>query len=364
MQSFAPRRFSFYDNERNVAVKTKIVIGVIFASIMFGNIIFAKEDGDAYKNNTPKMKEIYEVFILNENNPAVKLNNEGNLLLIGKDYLKAIEKYLEAQKLDPNNPLILDNLAWAYIMNGNYDKSIEVSRSSISENKGNATSYYYRGVAYFYTGNIKLAEEDLSKAISLDQNYPYTHYYLAHVYERKGYIEEALFEAETAAFILGDVWNPEVALFLGDLYAKAGMFQKALLQYQKLIDEPEYAFEAYYGLGVCYGYFGDFNKSEKNFLKAKDLDDENPMVSYGLAKLYSTDKTKLKKSLDYAQEALSEDEENPKYLYLVGWVYYQMGEIEDALRFIKEASSRDIENSEYKKQVKMLEEELSKKSSR
>ena len=101
-------------------------------------------------------------------------------------------------------------------------------------------------------------------SVTLDSNHPYSHYYLSKVYLKDGDIAEALTEGELAALILGNVWNPDVALHLGDLYARAEMFQKALLQYQKLVDEKDYAYEAHYGLGIVYGSFGDFEKAEEH----------------------------------------------------------------------------------------------------
>ena len=324
-------------------------------------LLFGKEDRAVTDEDNPKMREAYEMYVLGESNPAFALNNEANLYLDKGDVENAIIKYLEALKISPGNVLISNNLSWAYIVAGRYEKAKKLLEKTIAVAEGSASTNYYLGVVNLKLGNIGDAKKYLERAVELDSAHPYSHYHLAKAYEAEGLIQKALLEAETAAYILGDVWNPEVALYLGDLYGRAGMFQKAILQYQKLLDEPEYAFDAYYGLGVSYGHFNDFDMSEKNFLKAKELDKKDPRVYYGLGKLYSTKEDELDKALKNAEKALGLDEKNPRYFHLIGRIYYQMGELEDALKYFKLAQKYDPENKEYGRQVRVLERALNKK---
>jgi len=309
------------------------------------------------RNDSPKMREIYELYVLNEDNPAYAKNNEGNLYAITGDLESAKEKYREALKLDPVSTLILNNLAWVLIIDGEYNEALTILTQSMLIDEENPSALFYTGVVHYQKNELSEAKRNLTASIILDPSNPYVHYYLARVYAIQGDIENALLEAETAAYILGDVWNPDVALFLGDLYGKAEMFQKAILQYQKLVDDPEYAFDAYYSLGVSYGRYDDFEKSEANFLKALEIDKKSPAVHYGLGKLYSTKDDLLKKSLSHAEEALKSDPEDPEYLYLVGWVYYRMEDMERAHEYISRALEQDPGNETYLYQKRVLEQD-------
>ncbi len=142
------------------------------------------------------------------------------------------------------------------------------------------------------------------------------------------------------------------------------MFQKAILQYQKLLDEKEYAFDANYGLGIAYGNFGDFDKAETHLKMALDLNEDDPMVYYALGKLYSQRDDKLKKALGYAEKALKFEPKNARFLYLVGWIYYRLNDPESALTYISDALNADPENATYREQVKLLEAEIARNSGR
>jgi len=337
--------------------KTALSAILILAIAALQPVVFAKDTSVLDRDDSPKVREIYEMYVLNEDNPAYALNNEGNLYAITGDIESAKERYREALKLDPVSTLILNNLAWMLIVGGEYDEALTVLTQSMLIDDENPSALFYAGVVKYQMSELSEAKRNLVASILLEPSNPYVHYYLARVYEAEDDIENALVEAETAAYILGDVWNPDVALFLGDVYGKAEMFQKAILQYQKLVDDPEYAFDAYYSLGVSYGRYGDFEKAEANFLKALDLDKKNPAVHYGLGKLYSTKDDLLKKSLSHAEEALSSDPEDPEYLYLVGCVYYRMEDMERAHEYISRALEQDPDNETYRYQKRVLEQD-------
>jgi tetratricopeptide (TPR) repeat protein len=318
----------------------------------------AKDEEIVTKGDSPKMREAYEYFVLEEKNPAFALNNEGNFLSIKGRYEEALDKYGRALAIAPNDTLILNNYAWTLILAGRYSESLEPLKKSAALDPKKPSTNFYLGVAYYLSGDHKSAEKYLRVSTTLDPSHPYSHYYLSKVHLKEGDLTDALTEGELAALILGNVWNPDVALYLGDLYARAEMFQKALLQYQKLVDDKDYAYEAHYGLGIVYGSFGDFEKAEEHLTVALGLADDDPQVYYALGKLYSQRDDKLKKALGYAEKALKYEPDNGRFLYLVGWILYRMDNKEEALGYMKKALVADPENGTYRYQVKVLENEI------
>jgi tetratricopeptide (TPR) repeat protein len=347
---------------RRDGVKRTVILLLVLSTLIGSG--WAKEEAPVTAKDSPKLREAYETFVLGVKNPASVKNNEGNLFLIKGMYDEAIAKYREALALDPTSTLIINNLSWALIMTGQYEEAVGELKRSIALDAKNPSTNFYLGVAYWRLSDPKAAKPYLEKAVSLDPSHPYSHYYLSKVYRSEGNLKSAIAEGELAAYILGNVWNPDVALYLGDLYGEAEMFQKAVAQYEKLVSEEDYAFEANYGLGIAYGKFKDYKKAETYLLRALDLNDDDPMVYYALGKLYSQDDKRLKKALGYAEDALKREPTNPRFLYLVGWVYYRMGDERKALEFMKKALAADPENGAYRSQVRILEEELSNEGER
>jgi tetratricopeptide (TPR) repeat protein len=339
--------------------KTSFFVSILVLSVLFTICAMAKdEERSVTAKDTPKMREAYSYYVLEEKNPAFAYNNEGNFYLIKKQYDMAVAMYKKALDIDPSNALVLNNLSWAMILQGKYTEALDLLKKSIALDPKKASTHFYLGVTYWMLSDIENAKKELETAELLDPNHPYTHFYLSMVYGQQGNIEKAILEGEKSSYILSNIWNPDIALYLGDLYGRAGMFQKAILQYQKLVDEKDYAFRSQYGLGIAYGAFGDSDKAEKHLLKALDLNDKDPMVNYALGKLYSQNDNKLKKALGFAKDALSMEPENPRFLYLVGWVYYRMGDNKDAFEFITKAADKDPENETYKNQVEILKKEI------
>jgi tetratricopeptide (TPR) repeat protein len=338
----------------------KKTIIVILSVLIAAGAVLAKEEETVTKSDSPKMREAYESLVLEAKNPTVALINEAGFLAIKGRYEEAIEKYTEALAAAPDEPLVLDNLAWMLIVTGRYAEALDYLKKSVVADPKNPATNFYLGVDYWMLDDPKNSETYLRVAQALDSNHPYTHYYLSKVYRRQGNLEGALTEAELAAYILDDakIWNPDVALDLGDLYGQMEMFQKAILQYQKLVDEKDYAFDANYGLGIAYGSFGDFKKAENHLTMAQKLSDDDPRVYYALGKLYSERDNTLKKALDNAEKALKYEPQNGRYLYLTGWIYYRMNDPKEALDYMKKALAADPKNETYRYQIKILENEI------
>lgn len=340
----------------------RIMAAALFLAIAV--MAAAKDEEIVTKSDSPKMREAYENLVLDEKNPTLAAYNEAGFMMIKGQYEGAIEKYRQVLAVTPNEVFVLNSLSWALIMTGRYDEAIEYLKKSNVIDPKNPSTGFYLGVAYWEINDPQNAEKYLRMAVTLDPNYPYSHYYLSKVYRKIGNLKDALQEAELAAFILDSakIWNPDVALLLGDLYGRMEMFQKSILQYQKLIDEDDYAFDANYGLGIAYARFGDNKKAEDHLTMALDLVNDDPMVYYALGKLYSQQDDKLKKGLTYAEKALDYEPDNSRFLYLVGWIHYRMDNSEQALEFMRKAVTADPANAEYRYQVKVIENEINGKN--
>jgi tetratricopeptide (TPR) repeat protein len=140
-------------------------------------------------------------------NQGVKYHDEGN-------YVKAIEYYEQALKLDSTKSTILYELAMSNYSLENYDKVVQYANKVILKKdnnlvqayaikgsaldamgklaestalleeaivitKGHQTLYYNLAINYIKSHKLNLAEENFIKAIDLDANHSNSHYMLA-----------------------------------------------------------------------------------------------------------------------------------------------------------------------------------------
>lgn len=169
---------------------------------------------------------------------AQTLVNEGIKLHDGKEYLKAIQKYEEALKLDKDSWLAHYEMAFSYFELKNYEKAIEHSEISIKHDKNNAYfSYVILGSAYDLINNPKKAIKTYQKGIKKFPEVSLLHYNLALTY----YQQKDLASAEPHAIeaIKLNPGHPSSHLILAYLnYDKGKRIESVLPLYHFLMLEP------------------------------------------------------------------------------------------------------------------------------
>lgn len=95
----------------------------------------------------------------------------GYLLLLSKDYERALKFNLEAFEYDSNDEIIIDNLAESYYFLGQYDKSKEIYENLTKRNLTFSEPYYYLASIYIKEEKIDQAKELLDLALKCPQGF-------------------------------------------------------------------------------------------------------------------------------------------------------------------------------------------------
>ena len=95
----------------------------------------------------------------------------GYLLLLSKDYERALKFNLEAFEYDNNDEIIIDNLAESYYFLGQYDKSKEIYENLTKRNLTFSEPYYYLASIYIKEEKIDQARDLLDLALKCPQGF-------------------------------------------------------------------------------------------------------------------------------------------------------------------------------------------------
>ena len=117
---------------------------------------------------------------LNKNQLTNLFNKGTNELNYGKP-LKAIECYKKILRIKEDNEIVLNNLAYAYFIIGDYINSEKLILKAIDANKNNPNFYYNLGNLYKRISRLDDAIKNYDMAISLEPNNHDYHY-------NKGYV--------------------------------------------------------------------------------------------------------------------------------------------------------------------------------
>ena len=104
-------------------------------------------------------------------NYAIAYNNRGNAYRDKQDFDAAILDYSQAIRLDPSYVIAFNNRGNAYRDKQDFDRAIQDYSQAIRLNPKYAIAYNNRGYAYFEKKNYDRAVQDFSQAIRLDPNY-------------------------------------------------------------------------------------------------------------------------------------------------------------------------------------------------
>jgi tetratricopeptide (TPR) repeat protein len=114
----------------------------------------------------PEAKQVYEATIRLDPNNGVALNNLAFLLAeSGGDLDEALTKAQRAKQLLPNLFEVSDTLGWIYLKKNLSANAIDIFKDLVSKQPNQATYHYHLGMAYSQQGDKSKALEQLKEAL-------------------------------------------------------------------------------------------------------------------------------------------------------------------------------------------------------
>ena len=186
-----------------------------------------------------------------------------------QNYLKAIEHYSKAIKLNPRLSGVYNNRGNIYSSNGEFDRAIKDYNKAIELNPEFAEIYNNRGAAYDSNGELDHAIADYDKAIELNPKYAEIYNNRGATYSRKGEFDHAIADYDKAIELnpkYADAYNNR-----GAAYSSNGEFDRAIKDYDKAIElNPEYV-KAYYNRGMSWLSLQNWQKAKSDLTSAKSI---------------------------------------------------------------------------------------------
>jgi tetratricopeptide (TPR) repeat protein len=114
----------------------------------------------------PEAKQVYEATLKLDPNNGVALNNLAFLLAeSGGDLDEALTKAQRAKQLLPNLFEISDTLGWIYLKKNLSANAIDIFKDLVVKQPNHSTYHYHLGMAYSQQGDKSKALEQLREAL-------------------------------------------------------------------------------------------------------------------------------------------------------------------------------------------------------
>lgn len=174
------------------------------------------------------------------------------------DYDTAIKAYNKAMLEEPNNIIILNNLAGIYMYLGKIEEALSTVNKALAIDNKNAISHYLLGEIYLKKKNFKEAFNEYQTAIKLEPSFPFAYNPLSNIYLTIGDFDSAIATKKKAIELEPESPSKEILhLDLAKMYYNLDEYTQALTELElskKLYPQSTF----------------DYNKLTEVYLKSKD----------------------------------------------------------------------------------------------
>jgi tetratricopeptide (TPR) repeat protein len=278
--------------------------GAAFAYHEVGDHQKALEKFQKISRHSPRWWQAYywqgsAHYALGDYAAAVELYHRAQVLLeenvteAKKDFFQRIDD----QAVDKSRALIKNAIANVYVATGQHSLAKNYLDQSLGLDKNSIQALLNYGLSYQLQGKPDKAIEQYQKALALDRNF------------------------------LVSVW------YLGRAHAQLGQYSKAISYYQDALSlEPEalQRRDIYFDLGKAYlEQEKDPQKALFYFKSARELDQENSMITYGIVKTYLFLKDYRQVEM-HSREIIKKDNTFAPAYEALGLAYFHQQEYQNA----------------------------------
>jgi eukaryotic-like serine/threonine-protein kinase len=221
------------------------------------------------------------------------------------------------------------------------DLAIEMFHEAIRLDPSFARAHYALGRCYVHHGQgyggheyFELAEKSLQRTIDLDPNLPGARLQMVYIYLHRGEKDRAL---ATLADVRREAPNdPSVFIVAGMLYRLNGLYDKALRQYDRLLElNPNDVLIAGYNRGRIYTYRHEYDEAIAELEKAAAIEPEHPLVKTFLALTYFN-QGQIDRCQELVEDVLRQHPHFDALQVLRAWCFNRRGDHDSARALITE----------------------------
>jgi len=263
----------------------------------------------------------------------------GELYMIAEQWDKAISHFEQL----PQDPGIAQSLAMAYYRHGEYEKSRRIAQDALTRYGDDPALYYYLGRSLIEMEAFPEALEAFQAMTRLDESSADGWVNAGYAYLcMKRYAEAQALLEQGVGFL---PHNSRIWFFLGVALSDQEHFREAVAALKKAVElEPDnvtYLFE----LGGAQDRAGLSDEGVKTFEKLLSVDPEHTLSLNYLGYLFADKGIRLDESLAMLKKAVAKEPQNGAFLDSLGWVYYRLGDMKKAERYIEQAAQLEQENA-------------------
>jgi len=230
------------------------------------------------------------------------------------------------------NTLLAMKLGDLYVKNKSYDKAASVLSKALVNDRGNVFLLDALGQAYAMNKDLTNAIKTYEQLLDNKPDDGAVHARIGSLAIQKGDYEKGVEHLKQAEGLFPK--NGDIKRSIGFALTQLDKNFEAVAYFEKAIEfNPSDIFSMSL-LAPIYQEKKEFEKSDGLFEKILVLDPGNDIIlnnySYSLAER----NLKLEKALKMIQKAMEKSPNNSHYMDTIGWIYFQMGQTDQAYKYV------------------------------
>ena len=334
-----------------------------------------------YKEYDKCLEVLTYVLKLNPYDQQAKQQLAGLYIRTG-DFEKARKIYEELEALNPGDKILITELIKIYFNTGEIDSgfkkfartlnkdtlsyeeklqvgeiyyqlisadssaagaAINIFKNLISDYPDKWLPYFYAGSIEYFAKNNSTAEEYFSKAEVYADTSRTAFYQIGYTYFEQGNIVKSRNTFDKGLKIYPDDYL--LNYFYGLTLQRDSRNKEAIKYYEKAHQLSPKDIQIMGTLAMAYNTEKMYMESDEMYEDALFLDPDNALTLNNYAYNLSVRNEKLEKALSMAKKAIAKEPENSSYLDTIGWIYFRLGEFDDAVFYISKAISKNGSNA-------------------
>ncbi len=191
-----------------------------------------------------------------------------------EDYGSAIHALEQARRIEPQDASTLYMLGNLYYLQGDLEDALQRLQDAVALKPDLAEAHYSLGLVYSDMGEDERSASEHALAVRYAPDDAAYHTALGNAYWRLQDWDKAA-EAYRSALALED--NPDVRVYLGEVYAEQKQYDAAIAEYQKALAANPQSALAYAALGDAYVQMGRLRDALAAYTEQAKIADSAPL---------------------------------------------------------------------------------------
>lgn len=302
----------------------------------------------------------------------------GNLLELKSDTTGAVNAYKRALELNPANTQPMNDLYQLYFQQRDWSGMVGTFEKVVQADSGNGRARLFLAEGYFYSEDYQRARDTLQPLLDKGELREQAHLLMGRIAASQNRMDEAKMHLRELTRI--EPWNSRAWELLSIMYFQDQDYQEckevleeALLRFPnevsllslygnvlKQLNYPEAAMNALQKayklkpedlntivtLGIIYDELKQYSALDSLFDAALVIYPDNALLLNNYSYSLGERGIQLERALEMSRHAVELEPGNGAYLDTIGWIYFKLGNYQEALQFIKKAIGTREESAE------------------